>query len=82
MTNPNTKKLAEAMDKSPAFKTFVEQNATPYGLTLLAKYREQQARRSRWMHRLGTLFAVLMVLFVIVSFVALGWGFHFLCPVC
>jgi hypothetical protein len=85
MTHPNIPKLAAAMDKSPAFKALVEANATPYGLGLLAKYRADQVRRSRWTHRLRLLtlvFVVLVILFVIVSFAALGWGFHAACLVC
>lgn len=82
MTNLDLEKLAAAMDRSPAFKSLIEDNATPAGLRLLAKYPADQQRRTRWMHRLAVLFAVLLALFVIVSFAALGWGFHFACPAC
>jgi hypothetical protein len=82
MTHPNIPKLAAAMDKSPAFKALVEANATPYGLGLLAKYRADQVRRSRWTHRLRIVFCILLVLFIAVSFAALGWGFQAACPVC
>jgi hypothetical protein len=82
MTNPQLEKLAAMMDKSPAFTAFVERSATPVGLRLLAKYREQQVRRSRWLHRLLTALGFILALLVILSFVALGWGFHFACPAC
>jgi hypothetical protein len=82
MTHPNIPKLAAAMDKSPAFKALVEANATPYGLGLLAKYRADQVRRSHRLRLLTLVFVVLVILFVIVSFAALGWGFHAACLVC
>lgn len=82
MTNPQLKKLAASMDKSPAFKSFVEQNATPYGLRLLEKYRQQESRRSRWTHRLLTMLGCILALLVCLSFVVLGWGIFFACPNC
>ncbi len=64
MTHPNIPKLAAAMDKSPAFKSFVERSATPYGLDLLAKYRmEKQVNKRNF-----TIVAVTLV----IAFIIIG----------